>query len=157
MRLRGVYRLTYVALVAAFVVIVVVAVALVNGGGGESPSKWDQKYDLELRQAFASGEPDESSYELAFRYFVTSFVSYRLPGGSQVRAPGAPSRHGIVADQMEGFTRFAPLAASWLSGGRPRVVKTLDGKEVDLLELIRQGVVNGTNPESTGTGVKLLT
>ena len=89
MRLQGVYRLTYVALVATFVVIVVVAVALVNGGGGESPSKWDQNTISSCAKPSQVASQISRVMNKAFRVFVTSFISYRLPGGSQVRAPGA--------------------------------------------------------------------
>jgi hypothetical protein len=51
---------------------------------------------------------------------------------------------------MEGFSRFAPLAAAWLESGRPNRVELTGGRTVDLAALIRRGLLNGTDAKSPG-------
>ena len=49
---------------------------------------------------------------------------------------------------MEGFTRIAPLVAAWLYSGRPSRVELANQKTVDLIEVLQQGLINGTDPGS---------
>lgn len=91
--------------------------------------------------------PDLSDYADLFRYFVAGFVTYRSPLGAHADYIGMHSYNGPAMDRLEGFSRIAPLMAAWLHGGRPARID-LDGRTVDLVELLREGLLNGTDPAS---------
>lgn len=94
--------------------------------------------------------PVAARYEHLFRYFLTGFLAYRTRERSMARYPGAPSHHGHLADDLEGFSRFVPLLAAWLAGGRPRTVESLFGRPVDLTAVLGDGILAGANPASRG-------
>lgn len=125
------------------------------GGAGRHwrrlwPSPW-RRFDRDLKRLFAApGVATEARYEHLFRYFLTGFLSYRTRERSMARYPGAPSHHGHRVDDLEGFSRMAPLLAAWLAGGRPRIVESLFGRPVDLAMLLRDGLLNGADPDSRG-------
>lgn len=93
------------------------------------------------------GAPRFADYAQLFRYFLAGFVTYRSPLGAHADYVGMRSYNGPAMDRLEGFTRIAPLLAAWLHGGRPGRID-LGGREVDPLDLLREGVVNGTDPVS---------
>lgn len=98
----------------------------------------------------ADSEPSPPAYDSLFVYFVEGWETYQEPEGTRARYPGLPSRHGAAADGMEGFARISPLVATWLQSGRiPRVAMS-DGRVVDLTQLIRRGLINGTDPNRVG-------
>lgn len=96
----------------------------------------------------ASGKLSEAAYGRLFRYFLTGFQTYRSASGASAGYPGLPSRHGPRVDRLEGFSRFAPLAAAWLHSGRERVVRLADGRQIDLVELLVTAIRVGTDPRS---------
>jgi hypothetical protein len=98
-----------------------------------------------LLEPFGAGAPSSEAYEDLVRYFLTGFLAYQDPLGASARYPGLPSTHGKRIDAMEGFTRLAPLAAAWLHSGRPARVDLADGRTVDLVALIRRGLLRGTD------------
>ena len=101
-----------------------------------------------LLRPFTTDNPGPEAYEGLFRYFLNGFVAYRDQLGASAHYPGLPSNHGKAIDAMEGFTRFSPLAAAWLHSGRAARVELEGGATVDLLELIRRGLIAGTDPTS---------
>jgi hypothetical protein len=108
-------------------------------------------HDRELGRRFAGGGAEEqSSYVWLVRYLLTGFLEWRSQDGARAIYPGLLSHHGADIDAIEGFSRFAPLIAAWLAGGRPAMLETLDGKPADLAELLRQGLVAGTDPDGPG-------
>ncbi len=107
--------------------------------------------DESLLAAFRINDhPDARAYDDLFLYFLQGFESYRVPSGSMAVYPGLPSRHGRIADGMEGFARSAPLWGAWVSSGRPSVVRLPGGQLVDLNASFREGILSGTNPHSPG-------
>ena len=110
-----------------------------------------RRFDPELIQRFTvlSGEVRER-YEYLFRYLLTGFMLYRGKSPSLVQYNGIPSWYDARAQAMEGFTRFLPLICAWLTGGRSAKVALLTGEVVDLEEIVREGVIDGTNPASPG-------
>lgn len=98
----------------------------------------------------AGAVPSEQDFEGLFRYFLAGYVTYLAPEGSLVLYPGAASRNGPRADQMEGFSRFVPLIAVWVASGRPRTVSLPTHGSIDLVALVKTGLLNGTNPVSPG-------
>ena len=115
-----------------------------------SPNAFPAKDEVLLTD-FVAGKPSPTkAYDNLFLYFVEGFKSFRTPSGSMARFPGLPSKNGATADGMEGFARMAPLWAAWVSSGRPAVVTLPSGDSVDLNETFKQGILNGTNPDSPG-------
>jgi hypothetical protein len=110
--------------------------------------EWPRAFDAALRSAFEAADP--ARYEFVFRYLLTSFADRHLPHGAAALHPGAPSRHGRSADAMEGFSRFAPLVAAWLAGGRDPAPADLRDRSIDLVALLRDGIVAGTTPGDPG-------
>ncbi len=100
-----------------------------------------------LLEPFVTGIPTSEAYESLFRYFLSGFLTYRAPQGQAAYYRGLPSHHGQRVDAMEGFTRFVPLAAAWLHSGRRARIRLAD-TTVDLVSLIRGGLLVGTDPGS---------
>jgi len=103
--------------------------------------------------AFLDGEqPSSTAYDALAGYFVKGFMTYRSPDGAYARYPGWPMGEGGPEDQhqdrLEGFSRIAPLLASWLHGGRPQLMSLPSGGTVDAADLLRTGFLAGTDPES---------
>ncbi|MBI2218158.1 MAG: DUF2264 domain-containing protein [Candidatus Rokubacteria bacterium] len=98
----------------------------------------------------AEAMSSERDFEGLFRYFLAGYVTYLAPEGSLVRYPGAASRNGPRADQMEGFSRVVPLIAVWIASGRPRTVSLPTHGSIDLLALVKTGLLGGTDPASPG-------
>jgi len=96
----------------------------------------------------AEGNPSVESYGRLFLYFVQGFLAYRSRMGASARYPGMSSSNGPAMDRLEGFSRVAPLIAAWLHGGRPSNVTPEGDAPIDLLALLRAGIVAGTNPAS---------
>jgi hypothetical protein len=110
-----------------------------------------RQFDPELQGRFTTGPEDIiSRYEYLFRYLLTGFVLYRGPFPSLVNYYGLPSWYDARVQAMEGFTRFLPLICAWLSAGRPSHVPLLNGEVVDLVEIIQDGLLAGTDPDSPG-------
>jgi hypothetical protein len=104
--------------------------------------------DPALRAAFAprdSGVPARA-YEDAFLYLLEGFVNYRSPLGARANWPGTPSGNGRASDGLEGFSRFFPLAASWLASGRSDEIEVA-GRKVSIITMLREGLLAGTDRE----------
>ena len=130
-------------------VILLLMLALLLSDGGRRGRPFPRAAES-LLAPFAAGAPSDNAYDDLFRYFLTGFVTYQDSLGGSAWYPGLPSKHGARIDAMEGFTRFAPLAAAWLHSGRPSRVELRDGGTVDLVALIRRGLLAGTDPGSPG-------
>lgn len=95
---------------------------------------------------FRSGSPpDAFAYDDLFRYFLEGFESVRSKRGALTYYQGLPSRHGARADELEGFSRSAPMWGAWIKSGRPRLIRLSNGDNVDLVAEYRQGLLAGTN------------
>jgi len=101
-----------------------------------------------LSDFVAEGAPSPESYARLFLYFVEGFLARRSPMGATARYPGMFSYNGTAMDRLEGFSRTAPLIAAWLHGGRPSSVTSEGGVPIDLVELLRSGIVAGTDSAS---------
>ncbi|MBV9912033.1 MAG: DUF2264 domain-containing protein, partial [Sinobacteraceae bacterium] len=89
------------------------------------------------------------AYDELFQYFLTGFRSHASRGGSRVYYCGAASTAGHRLDGVEGFARTAPLFAAWLYSGRPtRVRSALTGEEIDLVGMLRDGILAGVDRNS---------
>lgn len=89
-------------------------------------------------------------YDFLFYYLMTGFLLYRSPSLSLIHYPGAPSQNGTLVDRLEGFSRMLPVIGSWLSSGRERIIETLNKEKVDLEEIVKTGLLVGTDPQASG-------
>lgn len=89
---------------------------------------------------------------------VTSYLvaGHRIYAGAsfprrraRVSYPGRPSINGQACDEMEGFSRLAPLLGAWVRG-QGRMLQLPNGESVDVLSLLAIGLEDGTDPESPG-------
>lgn len=96
----------------------------------------------------------EADYANLFSYFLEGFVEHQSRYGPTASFPGWAMGEGTRSDRelsrLEGFSRTAPLLASWLNGGRPGIHRLPSGRVVDLGEIVRKGTLNGTDPNSEG-------
>jgi hypothetical protein len=138
---------TLAAVLGAACVGVGVLVAIFSGFRHSTRREFPARAET-LLERFAAVPLGAEAYEDLFRYFLTGFLSYRQPQGALASYPGLPSTHGERVDAMEGFTRFAPLAAAWLHSGRSSEVVLADGRTLDLVEILRRGLMVGTDPAS---------
>jgi hypothetical protein len=111
---------------------------------------WDAA-DRRLRETFLDVSlPESDRYSELFSYLISGFLFYRAPDCAHAYYPGASSTHGANIDAMEGFCRILPMIGAWIASGRPLVVRDLDGRQIDLLEVAREGLLVGTDPRSKG-------
>lgn len=95
--------------------------------------------------------PAAQRYDALFGYFLHGFVAHATADGARVQYPGLPGIHGYRVSGLEGFARTAPLLAAWIHSGRsPRVRDPATGTEVDLVALLRRGILAGTDPAAPG-------
>jgi len=92
--------------------------------------------------------PSRQAYADLFRYFMTGFITYRSPYGALADYTGTDSYNGPMMDRLEGFSRIAPLAAAWLHGRRDSIIQLTDGDTLDLVAMLKAGLVAGTDPAS---------
>lgn len=91
----------------------------------------------------------EERYTGLFQYFLHGYVEYASPGFERVFYPGMGSVHGYQISGLEGFARTAPLLAAWISSGRdPSLIIPATGESTSLTEILKKGLLAGTNPDS---------
>jgi len=107
--------------------------------------------DRRLRKVVLSNSiQQQERYAALFSYLVSGFLYYRASDCAHIYYPGASSIHGAAIDAMEGFCRILPMISAWISSGRPAVIRDFYGKQVDLVKVVKVGLLAGTNPESKG-------
>lgn len=82
-------------------------------------------------------------WEEAFSALVEPLVHSASPGGARLLLPGPISSHGVLATELEGFTRAFMMSAPWLATGRACVGR--DGP-IDLAGFFARGTLAGTDP-----------
>ena len=92
--------------------------------------------------------PTRQAYAELFHYFMAGHATHRSRLGALADYPGMGSYNGPAMDRLEGFSRIAPLAGAWLYGNRPARITLDDGKSLDLLDLLKAGILAGTDPAS---------
>lgn len=95
-----------------------------------------------------SSTPVFNDYKSLFEYFLVGFTSYKSPYGARAYYPGDPMIQGPKMASLEGFARTAPLFASWIHGQHGTVYTLKNGVAVDLVQLLKTGIVNGTDPQN---------
>ena len=88
-------------------------------------------------------------YDALFDYFLTGFRAHASRDGAQIHYCGAASDAGLRINALEGFARTAPLFAAWLHSGRPaRFHSELTGEDVDLIAVLKNGILAGVDRDS---------
>jgi hypothetical protein len=93
--------------------------------------------------------PKRQAYVDLFRYFMTGFMTRRSRLGAYADYSGMGSYNGPAMDRLEGFSRIAPMAAAWLLGGRTPEIALVDGKKLNLVKMLKAGILAGTDPASS--------
>lgn len=118
---------------------------------------WGQYFDcpepggaeVRLQTLFLGEAPAEQRYEAIFLYFAHGFLSHLSPRLSRVHYCGAGSVNGFAIDGLEGFARTAPLLAAWLRSGRASIVADpVDGRPIDLVNILKRGILSGVDRRS---------
>nr|WP_294170981.1 DUF2264 domain-containing protein [uncultured Sphingomonas sp.] len=107
-----------------------------------------ERLDAGLPQLFADTDrPPLDRYKLLFDYLLAGFLEFRTAAGERAYYPGFKGMRGHRIEGLEGFARTAPLFASWLASGRgEQVADPRNSGSIDLAELIRDGLLAGTDP-----------
>jgi hypothetical protein len=113
-------------------------------------SKAPTSVDLAESERFLlSREVDDYRYGILFNYFLHGFIAHAGPRFSLIHYPGLPSSRSYTQSGLEGFARTAALLAAWVYSGRsPRVADQQTGAPIDIIDVLRQGVVAGTDPHA---------
>jgi hypothetical protein len=108
--------------------------------------------DREVSQRFlVTAVPDKDRYEALFDYFLHGFLANAAPDLSLIHYPGLPSFRGYAVSGLEGFARTAPMFGAWIYSGRSALVTDPQtGKVIDLVSIIRSGILTGVDPSSPG-------
>ena len=91
--------------------------------------------------------PTRADYESLVGYLLEGFLTYSTPHHARARYPGLPAGGASQAEQeMEGFSRIAPLLAVWLKSSDTDLLRLPNGREVDVAAILRGAVSAGTDP-----------
>lgn len=114
------------------------------------PSSEMNEPDRQIYRALPdAGLPALERYRSLFDYFLAGFYTFRSEKGERVHYPGFKSMRGFEIEGLEGFARTAPLLAVWLHTGRTDNghYQADGGPGINLKDLLKEGVVNGTDPQ----------
>lgn len=104
---------------------------------------------MRLQTLFLGEAPAQQRYEAIFLYFAHGFASHLSSDLSRVQYCGAGSVNGFAVNGLEGFARTAPLLAAWLRSGRARIVADpVNGRPIDLVNLLKTGILRGVDRRS---------
>ena len=100
-----------------------------------------------IKQILLGSEPAGQRYEALSRYFIVGFLQHSTALHERIHYRGAGGIAGFQVNGLEGFARTAPLLAAWVGSDRHESLD-LDGQRVDLVDVLRSGILQGTDPKS---------
>ena len=106
-----------------------------------------KKHDQTVRKLFNSDQ-DNLKYkcEQLVSYVAEAFSHYAVWDHSHAYYPGRPSQQNARTDALEGVSRVLPTLAVWLhANGAQEQLKGLNGKTIDIINIIKQSFLAGTN------------
>lgn len=111
------------------------------------PREVDSVQDTQRLTAFIRQQPPgRKDFDGLEAYFQDGFAAYKDETGSSASYPGLPSVHGHRTDSIEGFTRIAPLMASYLHS-RPDPASR---QAIQARQFLLAGWTHGADPRSKG-------
>ncbi len=96
----------------------------------------------------ATQAPTREDYRQLVGYFVDGFLTYAAPRFTGAHYPGLPSGYAERVQDMEAFTRIAPLLAVWLKWSDGETMTLPSGRVVNIAEILKSGVLVGTDAAS---------
>lgn len=114
------------------------------------PYSFYENDDEKLRDFFMDENNDNNfseRYDALFKYFFKGYLEYQSEDGALVYYPGENSSAGARVNALEGFARFFPLAASFMSSTNDLPI-SIDGKRYKLSSLFKNAVLHGTEPKN---------
>ena len=104
--------------------------------------------EAEIKRSFLTDSATaEARYDALFMYFLSGAMTYASPSAARIQYPGAPSGYGYRINGLEGFARTGTLLAAWIASGRGDTVSELKtGRQLDLVDFLRRGILAGTDP-----------
>ena len=126
-----------------------VLAALILAGSVASRTTFARSPDENLLASFRGDSAlAAADYDSLATYFMQGFEEFKTPSGSAAAYPGLPSEHGESVDELEGFSRMAPLWAVWVASGRPVHISSSGSEQIDLVAEFRRGLLAGTDKDS---------
>ncbi|WP_179019464.1 DUF2264 domain-containing protein [Winogradskyella forsetii] len=142
--------LCIITLIALFIVYKYKVSTIAADGWSNKVSAYEnsEKIDLSIKETFLDKENYTTSnrYEKLFKYFAYGNIKYQSPEGAFIYYPGEISIRGRTINGIEGFARFFPLAASWLSSNHSESI-VLNNESFNIISTLKRGLMNGTNPK----------
>lgn len=84
-------------------------------------------------------------------YTAEAFEHYAIWDYSHAYYPGRPGQQTVRTDAMEGVSRVLPTLATWLHAHpEGKQLLGLNGKPIDVIEIISSALLAGTNPSHQG-------
>lgn len=84
-------------------------------------------------------------WEEMFYELMNGIVDSASPACARQRIDGPRSHHGLLADELEGFTRSMLMAGPWLNSSKDGKYNW-KGKKVNVAEFYSKGILAGTDP-----------
>ncbi|MBU1101877.1 MAG: DUF2264 domain-containing protein [Bacteroidetes bacterium] len=81
-----------------------------------------------------------------FMVLMRGIINSASEDKARQRIPGPRSHHGLLADELEGFSRSMIMSGPWLNSSSNGQY-TYDNKEYNVAEFYRKGILAGTNPK----------
>lgn len=85
-------------------------------------------------------------WEEIFFVLMKGIVDSASPGFARQRIAGPRSHHGLLADELEGFTRSMIMAGPWLNTSNYGKYEW-KGEKIDVAGFYRNGILTGTDPK----------
>ena len=101
---------------------------------------------LDYKKSSITGITREHWLE-AFYQLVKGIIDNASPNCARQLIPGQRSHHGLLADELEGFTRSFIMVGPWLAT-RDRGYFEYMGEKVDVVDFYRRGILAGTDPSN---------
>lgn len=112
-----------------------------------------KKHDEKIRQLFQNDQ-HELKYlcEQLVSYVTEAFNHYAVWDFSHAYYPGLPSQQTAKIDALEGVSRVLPTLATWLhvNGKGKKVILGLNGKSIDVVQILRKSFLAGTDLNHPG-------
>jgi hypothetical protein len=94
----------------------------------------------------AKSNPTRADYETLAGYLIEGFLTYATPSFALAKYPGLPAGGARKAEELEGFSRIAPLLGVWLEHSAGSTLRLPSGRKIDAAAILKSGVLAGTDP-----------